>query len=168
MSDSPEKGATVRGATVRVDYGLILLSSGTDGVTPSAKELEEINGLIVVTSGGAALVTGIDSGTVEVSVEQVSSEPAVDLGGWEEMIDVSIDVHAGDLRAVSVLGDVPELPPISAEGHPVYRARCIASGRGLDTGRIGVDSRERYRLISWPAPPAPPIEHCVLPSKFTC
>lgn len=162
MSDSPDNGATVR-----VDYGLILLSSGTDGVTPSAKELEESNGLIVVTSGGAALVTGIDSGTVDVSVEEVNSEPAVDLDGWEEIVDVSIDIQAGELRVVSVLGELPELPPLSTAGHPLYRLRCMASGRGLDAGRIGVESRERYRLISWPAPAAPSIDHRVLPSRFT-
>lgn len=162
MSDSPEPSV----ATVRVDYSLILLSSGTDGITPSATDLKESNGLIVVTHGGAAIITGIASGTVEVSVELTDAEPVAVLDGWDEMADVSIDVHAGELRVLEVLGDLVELPPLSGE-HPAYRVRCLASGRDLDTNGVEIESRERYRLIVWPAPDAPPVDHRVLPSKLT-
>ncbi len=162
MSDSPEPSV----ATVRVDYSLILLSSGADGVTPSATELKESNGLIVVTHGGAAIITGIASGTVEVSVELTDAEPVAGLDGWDEMADVSIDVQAGDLRVVTVLGDLAELPSLSGK-HPVYRVRCLASGRDLHTNGVEIDSRERYRLIAWPAADAPPTDHRVLPSKLT-
>ena len=163
MSDLPEPSI----ATIRVDYSLILLSSGTDGVTPSATELKESNGLIVVTHGGAAIITGIGSGTVEVSVELVDGEPKGGLGEWEEMVDVSIDASAGDLRVTTVLGDVPDLPALSAKGPGLYRVRCLAKGRELHPSGVEIESAERYRLIAWPAPGSPPIDHRVLPSKFS-
>jgi len=80
-------------AAAQVDYGLLLLSSGTDGVTPSPQELENSNGLLLVTHGGAALITGLDSGTVEITLQTVDNEPPPDMSGWDVMVDVSIDAR---------------------------------------------------------------------------
>lgn len=99
-------------ATVRVDYGMILLGADPGGVTPSATELATSNGLIVGTHGGAAIITGVDSGTVTIEITEAAKEPSSEAGDWEETVDVSIDVRDGDLRVVTVLGEPVELPPL--------------------------------------------------------
>ncbi|MDR2322181.1 MAG: hypothetical protein LBE60_11105 [Microbacterium sp.] len=153
-------------APARVDSGLLLLSSGTEGVTPSPQELEDSNGLLVVTDGGAALITGIDSGTVEVSLEMAEREPAPDINGWNEMVDVSIGARAGDLRLVTVLGDLVDLPSLSFDGLGEYRVRCLASGRALRPAGVEVEGVERYKLVVWSAPSTPSVVHRVIPNRY--
>lgn len=153
-------------ATARVDYGVVLLASGPEGVTPSPQELEDSNGLLAVTRGGAALIAGIDSGTVDISFVPVAEEPSNDLGGWDEMVDVSIDARSGDLRVLSVLGEQISLPSLSHAGPGVYRVRCMAAGRNEHSGEIEVESSERFRLITWLAEASPATEHQVLPNRY--
>ena len=153
-------------AAAQVDYGLLLLSSGTDGVTPSPQELENSNGLLLVTHGGAALITGLDSGTVEITLQTVDNEPPPDMSGWDVMVDVSIDARAGDLRVLTGFGDLVDLPPLSFDGPGEYRVRCLAAGRDLHPAGGGIDGIERYRLIVWPEPSRPPIVHRAIPNRF--
>lgn len=142
-------------ATFRVGFGIILRGAGPDDVTPSPAELEASNGLIVSTHGGAAIITGVDSGTVAIELAEVAEEPIFEEGDWEETVDMSIDARHGDLRVVTVLGEPVELPPLSYAGLGTCRMRCYATGHGERWREIEVASPERYRLVVWLEPTAP-------------
>lgn len=114
------------------------------------------NGLIAVTQPGAALVlTGIHTGLVRLSVEAHHTAPLdVALTGWDEVVEVSMHVPAGQLRAAATTVDNPDqFPALTARpGH--HRIRVHARGRDTAVDGVATEPVEDYHIVVWPAPPA--------------
>lgn len=133
---------------VGISYGQFYLaceeSPGPDGSFEG-----QVNGLCgAAVPGHLFLTTGINHGTVQVTVEQHVDEPPLP-DGWEEIVEVSFtNTCAG-----------PRLEELEGEGHQLrldpgtYRVRYCA--RGMDAARdaesnYDSDVIDTYLLQLWP------------------
>src|SRR5688572_18895865 len=74
--------------------------------------LDHSNGLVAVMSHGAQISTGIHTGLVNVEVCVLSQPPdALDLDGWDEVIEISFRAPAGHTYVRS-MEDLPEESPL--------------------------------------------------------
>ncbi|MGK5684870.1 hypothetical protein [Actinoplanes sp. URMC 104] len=128
-------------------------------------------GLVVPMASGALIYTGIDRGTVTVSVEQHNSAPAVaDVRQWNHIIwdditEASVHAPQGQLRVCPLEGDLPDLPLLSTAGPGWYRVRVHARGRDNHFDAVTEESGEQYTVQVWPQPPQPHLivrasDHC--------
>ncbi|MEV4566229.1 hypothetical protein AB0K12_20905 [Nonomuraea sp. NPDC049419] len=139
-------------AEVRVsDHAFGLLD---DGDLPIGTA-DHSNGLIIVMSAGALLYTGIDTGTVHVTL--TLAEPPGDIDpSWEDVVEASVHAPRGRLRLDSPdNGPVPAVPLLSAAGPGWYRVLACVRGRDRHFDAVHDDPGEAYHLWVWPAPPAP-------------
>lgn len=108
------------------------------------------NGLAEVVSGGVAIRTGVNDGTVPVHVRVLKEPPEnVDLTGWDEVVELSWTAPKGfaSIAGSDQLRDLT--PPWPGE----YRLRVHAADRD------DPDADGRYQLWVWSAPTAPEIVH---------
>ncbi|MGW6930543.1 DUF6461 domain-containing protein [Lentzea sp. NPDC054927] len=99
-------------------------------------------GLVAAISTGFAVRTGIEEGTVPVSVRVVLDVPGEEeIGHWDEVAETSFTAEEGDAR----LGH-GGMPPWPGE----FRVRVHARGRDGD-------DEERYELLIWPEPHSEPL-----------
>jgi hypothetical protein len=100
---------------------------------------------------GIVAVATIGYTFLPVALELWDEEPPSDLGGWDHVVDASLDVASGRLGLHGVEGPA-ELEPLElAPG--TYRARSSAAGLA-DANEL--DGGDRYRVQLWPAPAAEP------------
>ncbi|MGW3956163.1 hypothetical protein ACWEKM_35845 [Streptomyces sp. NPDC004752] len=113
------------------------------------------NGLVAPMAGGAFILTGINTGYVNVETRVVDRRPDVDTGNWEEVIEVSVQAPAGDLKVESLeLGpDSGSMHSLSPAGPAWCRLRVHARGRENLRDKVSMEPVEDYLLIVWPTPP---------------
>ncbi|MFD1935117.1 hypothetical protein ACFSKW_26945 [Nonomuraea mangrovi] len=115
-------------------------------------------GIIRVGDDYAFLVTGTHTGTVSFSIAVAASEPAADLDGYEDVVEVSFESEGGSVSLHEWGGgNVHEIPELPA-GPGWYRLRYHAAG--MDHGHEGNEdgpAPDRYLLQIWPAGESDPV-----------
>lgn len=115
------------------------------------------NGLIAVTPDRAYIHTGMEQGPAEVRVQIFDQAPQADLGGWDEVVEVSFTSTHGN-AFLGTPGDSVDFN-LAASGPGTYRLRVHAKGRdafpGRKLGRRKPEAEEEYLLYAWPAPGSP-------------
>ncbi|EHK87690.1 hypothetical protein [Saccharomonospora azurea] len=91
--------------------------------------------------------------TVPVTFEARTAEPDHDPEAWDHIAEAGLHIDSGAVVLVdfAVTDRTPRIPLPPGD----YRVRvyCI----GFDTiSADGLDGLDRYYVIAWPAPPAPP------------
>jgi hypothetical protein len=153
-------------ATIYVqDHGFLL--ADRDAATPF-ETMDYATGLAGVMESAALIYAGIDRGHVQITATATDQQPALDtpaqweqLAGWDDIAEFTLFAPYGKL-AVNPLESRPEdpypaLPITAAHGPGHYRIRLHASGRDRHYDKIADDSGERFHVLAWPAPPAPPL-----------
>ncbi|GGQ97482.1 hypothetical protein ACIRPJ_33295 [Streptomyces asoensis] len=114
------------------------------------------NGLVAPMASGAFILTGINTGFVNVETRVASQCPDMDSDSWEEVIEVSVHAPNGDLKVESLdLGPDRESPHLLSSAGPAwYRLRVHARGRELLRDKVSMEPVEDYFLIAWLAPRA--------------
>ncbi|AXO37025.1 hypothetical protein ACFXA2_00255 [Micromonospora chalcea] len=147
------------------DHGFLVTDRDVDTVFGT---MDYSTGLAGVMASAALLYAGIDRGHVLVTAEPFDERPALETGtrwneldSWEDVAEVSLYVPNGHLT-VEELEQPPEhervsLPMLSIQGPGHYRLRIHASGRDRHYDQVLDQSDERFHLIAWPEPPAPPL-----------
>ncbi|MFF6879953.1 hypothetical protein ACFY9S_32265 [Streptomyces sp. NPDC012474] len=112
------------------------------------------NGLAAPMAAGALILTGINTGYVNVETRVVDRFPDVDTDGWEEVMEISVNAPAGDLKVESLeRGPDSNSHSLSPMGSAWYRLRVHARGREVMRDKVSLEPVEDYLLIVWPAPP---------------
>jgi hypothetical protein len=127
------------------------------------------NGLVApMAAGGALVCTGIHYGVVRVASEELAHPPeVVDLQGWDDVVEASVDVAAGALQIGSLEGLSPfPVPQLSSGVAGSYRLRVHVRGRDTIPDAVAVDDEgepwppvEDYLSLAWAAPYAPQVLH---------
>jgi hypothetical protein len=138
--------------TVNVNHNIVQLVDSGLPSDPTPELLSKSNGLLCALETGALLLTGIDTGPIQISTMSTDTEPELDLTDWEEAVDVSVNVPHGDLRIEPLFDDAPGIPSLTPFGPGTYRVRCYARGRERQLKQIVETSEEDYLLVAWPAP----------------
>ncbi|GAA2073550.1 hypothetical protein IDH50_13360 [Aeromicrobium tamlense] len=137
--------------TIEVHYGFGHLQERGDD--PAELDMAgQRNGLCgAKTAGQLVFLIGLHTGGIRFAIDWLDSEPSLD-ESWEDVVEVSIDVPAGDI-VLATFDDWRDVP-LPASGP--HRARLHASGldeaRELPSAELGPD---RYLLQLWPAPITP-------------
>lgn len=143
-------------ADLYVDYGNFVVRDygGEDRPTP---RLAAANGLLGADSSGAVVLTGVATGWVTVTLEVLDTEPgSIELDGWDEVSEVSIELEEGDLLVHDLGSDPPtEFFELGHIGPGTYRLRVCARGRDTAPGSRANTPVEFYQLAIWPAPESP-------------
>ncbi|GAA2401040.1 hypothetical protein [Nonomuraea africana] len=120
-------------------------------------------GIIRAGDDHAFLLTGTHTGTVSFSIEVAESEPAADLNGYEDVVEVSFESEGGSVSLHDWEGEVHEIPELPA-GPGWYRLRYHAAGmdEASDWTRESADDADghgvdRYLLQIWPAAESEPV-----------
>jgi hypothetical protein len=123
------------------------------------------SGLVGVSPGVAVVVTGTQFGYVLMGVQAGESDPGLDTGPWDEVVEVSVVSGPGG-QGLCVTsggdGDGPEeFLQLTPRGAGSYRVRVHARGRdtGADLDVVEDEPVEEHLVQSWPAAPAPEIIH---------
>ncbi|MEU1299438.1 hypothetical protein [Streptomyces shenzhenensis] len=141
------------------NWNQVFVNEGLFGVLDhgeiSTETADFSNRLVAPMVSGAFILTGINTGYVNVETRVVDRRPDADTGGWEEVIEVSVQAPAGDLKVESLeLGpDAGSVHSLSPAGPAWYRLRVHARGRENLRDKVSIEPVEDYLLIVWPAPP---------------
>ncbi|WP_409186557.1 hypothetical protein F9C11_20930 [Amycolatopsis sp. VS8301801F10] len=146
-------------ADLYVDYGHFSVTDyGADvpGLDPAYAD-----GLVGVDSGGAAVLTGIATGDVTVTLQLLDAEPdSIELDGWDEVSEVSLDSEEGYLLVHNMMDGPPrELDELAYVGPGTYRVRVHARGRDIAPRSRADTPQEHYKISVWPAPETPATAH---------
>ncbi|MET9263849.1 hypothetical protein [Amycolatopsis sp. NPDC004079] len=119
------------------------------------------NGLVGVDSGGAAVLTGTTTCKVTVTLHVLDAEPgSVELDGWDEVSEVSVDSEEGYLLVQNVMvGPPQELDALAYVGPGAYRVRVHARGRDIAPHPHAEAPDEHYLISVRPAPEKPATVH---------
>jgi hypothetical protein len=132
----------------------------TDAGTYPEPPFEPTNGLVVPQLGAAVVFTGASSGVVTVDVEARPNPPKdLDAGTWDDVVEVSVHVPAGQLKVSAVMSNPPDLPVLTPDGPGHYRVRVHARGRDLAPDEVAFEPSEHYLITVWPAADAPELVH---------
>ncbi|MET7382805.1 hypothetical protein ABZT08_29050 [Streptomyces sp. NPDC005526] len=147
MSDQAEQA---RGA-VPVQYHQFRIS---DEAGPAGPDLPgSRTGLVEVEDGIVAVLTGIHTGEVDVTVARHFDAPEPDGGDWQEIVEVSLHSASGELMVRGLMSDLEEeLPTLAFNGPGDYRLRIHARGRDTAIDEAPEEITEWYLLQVWPAP----------------
>jgi hypothetical protein len=121
------------------------------------------SGLVGVAPGRAVVITGTQFGNVAIGVQAGESDPGLDTGPWDEVVEVSVvSGPGGQGLCVSSGGDGPEeFGQMTPPGAGSYRVRVHARGR--DTGAaldvVEDEPVEEHLVQIWPAAAAPEVIH---------
>ncbi|MET8102882.1 hypothetical protein ABZV29_41755 [Streptomyces sp. NPDC005236] len=98
-------------------------------------------------------MTGIHTGDVDVTVTVHETEPAVDRGQWQDIVEISAHSTSGELMVRGTMDDLDEeLPVLSCRGPGDYRLRVHARGRDTAVDLAPDEVTEWYLIQAWPAP----------------
>jgi len=127
---------------------------------PSDFSRASLNGLVWSEPGVAVVLTGIHSGLVRVRVNLYSSVQGVDVEGWDDVAEVSLEAPFGHVVASGMASDPPaELPELTPQGPGTYRLRVHVRGRDTAVDLVAEEPVEEYLLSVWPADPGPPVAY---------
>ncbi len=112
-----------------------------------------IDDLIAQEHGGLGIGTARRM-TVPVIFEARTAEPDHDPDAWDHITEASLHVDSGAIVVATF--DVTETSPRITLPPGDYRVRVYYTG--FDTiSPDGIHGLDRYYVIAWPAPPAPPV-----------
>ncbi|WP_067975714.1 hypothetical protein [Nocardiopsis trehalosi] len=163
--DAPDPGAADFRLWVHYGQAYLLDGEGADILTPAPSP--DLSAGLVLTrrpadppgTGFAFLVTGLHTGEVDFSVRVRATDPGPDLGGYEDVVELSVELPVGAPVIEQWGGGAIPLPPLPA-GPGWYRLRYHARGfdaaAAADTLGDGEDPIDAYLLQLWPAAPTPP------------
>jgi hypothetical protein len=121
------------------------------------------NGLVGVAAGLAIVVTGTQFGNVGLIVATGDSDPGLNLGGWDDVVEVSFTPgQGGQGLGITSGGLGPDsLQALTAGGTGTYRVRVHARGRdaGAEQDVVTDNPVEQHLLQIWPAPAAAELIH---------
>ncbi|MFI5608717.1 hypothetical protein [Amycolatopsis sp. NPDC051903] len=107
---------------------------------------------------GAVVLTGIHTGSVTVTARALDTEPdSVELDGWDEVAEVSVDSEYGELIVYGTGEHLPDFPELAHAGPGSYRVRVHARGRDIAPHLNVSEPVEDYLISVWPAPEAPDV-----------
>jgi hypothetical protein len=92
-----------------------------------------------------------------VTLQVLDTEPdSVELDGWDEVAEASVESEDGELF-VHALGEdsPPEFPGLAHEGPGAYRLRVHARGRDIAPHSRAEEPVENYQISVWPAEETP-------------
>jgi hypothetical protein len=116
------------------------------------------NGLISAPPGIAVVHAGTHTGPVRLTVQaRPDPPPHTDLEQWEEVVEISISIQAGQVLVEEWGGrDRDDLGNLVAAGPGSYRRRMHARGRDQAHANVVAPGSpiEEHLLITWPAPAA--------------
>ncbi|MFF4041299.1 hypothetical protein [Streptomyces sp. NPDC001816] len=126
----------------------------TDEGGPAGPDLPSgHNGLVQVQDGIAAVLTGIHTGDVDVTVTFHTEAPQPGDTGWEEIVEVSLHSVSAELTVRGLMADLDEeLPMLSFNGPGDYRLRIHARGRDTAIDLAPDEITEWYLIQVWSAP----------------
>ncbi|MGK5637156.1 hypothetical protein ACSNOK_02375 [Streptomyces sp. URMC 126] len=117
-------------------------------------------GLLTVVEGGAAVLCGTHTGTIEATAESWDGAPPLDTAPWQDVAEATLRWPGQRMEVWGAGYTYDEELPLAIPGPGTYRLRV--SGRHRDDGenrhREGTPT-EHYLLQLWTAPPAPTIMH---------
>ena len=115
---------------------------------------EAVAQLLALASGvvGVGTVRNMD---VPVEVETVDQAPADDLLGWDRVNECTLEVPSGRIVVAGCTDYWPDAARIPVTPG-TYRAR-IYYGDLDSLSEDGLDGRDHYRIVLWPAPAALPV-----------
>jgi hypothetical protein len=156
-------------------HALIAVGTAVVAVTHSYYELADFdggdeippdagvsNGFVAPGSTGANILTGLFWGPVTVTVEIHAAAPALDLDGWEDVVETSLFTDSGTIRPpIPRSEDAPPLPPLNTTPSSWFRIRAHARGReaARDILLPPADPPEEHLLQLWPAPQTDEVIH---------
>ncbi|MDJ0383216.1 hypothetical protein [Streptomyces sp. G-G2] len=128
-----------------------------DGEVP-IETIDWSHGIIAPMSNGALVLTGINTGNVQVQVESGSTAtPSADNELWEETGRCRIWAPRGKLHIESLVnGPHQDLPPLSIAGPGWYEVEVKARGRHLNPDGASLEPSECYLIQARPDTNAPP------------
>lgn len=148
---------------LRVADGYYWVSAGDPGQEFVVPDPGGANGLVGVSPGLAMVITGTQFGYVSVGVQAGESDPGLDTGQWDEVVEVSlVSGPGGEGLNVTSDGDAShEFLGLTPPGAGSYRVRVHARGRDAGAERDVVSGRpvEEHLIQIWPAPAAPETIH---------
>jgi hypothetical protein len=143
--------------TVRVDHHIFMLAD--HGIIPGPP-CYSTNGLICVQGAVAFVRTGISMGVVAVTVEpRGTPPPEVDAADWDEVVEISLEAPAGQLKVAARGADGPGLPQLSVSGPGWYRIRAHCRGRDANFDGVDFEPVEQYSFVVWPSEPEAEITY---------
>jgi hypothetical protein len=157
-----DDGVVVATGVVRVSHHQLgVIDASPEGTYFPVVPAPRTNRLVAVYEGAAVVWTGIHSGVVAVTTEaRPGPPPTVDVDGWDEVVEVSLDMANGDARLAVLMDNVPEaFSCLTPAGPGTYRLRAHARGRDTAIDGMASEPFEHYLLTLWPAPPAATAIH---------
>jgi hypothetical protein len=113
------------------------------------------NGLVLVQTGAAVILTGIHTGVANLAVEIHREPPDVDTADWDDVVEVSLRATNGRATVAALMSRAPDLPVLTPDGPGDYRLRVHARGRDTAPDGVAFEPFEDYLIAVWPAPFAP-------------
>lgn len=113
------------------------------------------NGFVETNLSCAFVVTGTDTGPLDLTLAALPTAPALQLDHWDEVVEVSLKTGNGEIHVVE-WGAAPraDLLNLASQGPGAYRLRFHARRR--DEARAGgyvLDTPvEEHLISSWPSP----------------
>ncbi|MGW3167875.1 hypothetical protein ACWC9Q_34790 [Streptomyces sp. NPDC001142] len=107
----------------------------------------------------ACVLTGINCGTVLLSVLQAETDPGPDTAPWDDVAETVLDAPVGGFRYKALMGNTGEGPQepyetnLAHAGPGAYRLRLHARGRGINPDGVQDQDEpitEHYLLQVWP------------------
>ena len=132
-------------------FQFYLQDEAVDGYLSDSWTDEAVTRLLAVAPGTVGVGT-VRNMEVPVTLDVLASEPALDEGAYDHIVEGSLSVGGKNLVIAGCTGCFPEAARIQIEPGS-YRVRACFSG--LETlSEDGVDGEDHYHLQLWPAPPA--------------
>jgi hypothetical protein len=118
---------------------------------------EPPTGLVDVLAEQLTVFTGLREGRLRLQLEIWAEEPALDVEGWDDIVDTKLISAIGEITVADMFGQSDETyPNLAGHGPGSYLLRV--SVRGRDQGSAGDVAAEVHRLQCWPVPAArPPV-----------
>lgn len=145
--------------TMRVDYRLYYLMGNDSDLFHRERDATDralaSNSLVAAGPEHLTVISGTQTGSIRLTVEQRPDEPEPPAPQWETAVDVSLYSTSGRLWLYEWAGGVIDSAGnLAHSGSGWYRIRVQARGRDRGAAHGVVRSWvEEHVLIIWPAPP---------------
>src|SRR5262249_4525935 len=132
--------------SIFADYHQFYLQDeAADGNLSDCWTDEAVRRLLALTDGTIGVGT-VDNNDVDVTIDILSSAPALDLDAWEHVTECSLAVPSGKIVVAGCTDYFPDARRIAVTPG-VYRARISLISPVSEN--LGADVRERCRIQLW-------------------
>jgi hypothetical protein len=149
----PGKGAAMRAEILEVDlqvrawqFYLLDADETPASIVPIPADAADA-GIIDSVPGATLLWTGLHEGTVGLTVVLGPADPGADLGGYQDVVEISHRSTSGRLAVTGLTGTAHPLPALPGYGDYRLRYHVQDADAAHRTGTGG-----QYLLQIWPAP----------------